>query len=80
MGITTGYSHAFDITPSDTLNVAQPCEAIYVGGAGNVSILTAFGETCVFTAPPIGTVIPIKAKRVNATGTTATLLKGFWGA
>lgn len=73
------YTGAFAITTSDTalLNL----RAIYVGGAGNVAINTApsGGTSVIFTAPPIGTIIPIGLDqgRVMATGTTATLLIGL---
>ena len=80
MSITHGYVHSVDITPSDTVNLPQPCETIYVGGTGNLSVLMAGGETSVLTAIPIGTWCPLKVKRVNATGTTATLMRGYWGA
>lgn len=69
------YQTAADITPSDTAD--QSYRAIYVGGAGNVSVVTAGGNTVTFTAPPVGTIIPIDVTRVRSTGTTATLLLGL---
>ncbi len=62
------------ITPSATASNAY--SAIYVGGAGNVSVVTEAGTTVTFTAPPVGTIIPIRTQKVLAT-TTATLLVGF---
>jgi len=79
MSIQHGFAHQFDITPSDTVNFTLPCEAIYVGGAGNVAVVNGFGEVVTYTAPPVGTILYVKARRVNATGTTATLLRGLWG-
>ena len=75
----TAYSNAFAITPSDTVNFTQGAvRAIYVGGAGNVSVVCQSGATpATFTAPPVGTVIPITCVRVNAALTTATLLIGL---
>lgn len=70
--------HALAVVPSDTVNLSAPCLGIYVGGAGNVSIVTLDGNTVVFTAPPVGSVIPCRASRVNATLTTATLLVALW--
>lgn len=69
------YGSAVAITPSDTAPVN--CRAIYVGGAGNVAIKTTTNAAAVtFTAPPIGTVLPvmIDGGMIMATGTTATLL------
>ena len=66
------YGGAAAITPSDTVNLGG--RAIYVGGAGNVTVVTEGGNTTLFTAPPVGSIIPIRFTRVNSTGTTATAL------
>lgn len=68
------YSSAAAITPSDTTIVN--CRAIYVGGAGNVAVKFPGGSAVVFTAPPVGTILPlnIQGGQVMATSTTATLL------
>lgn len=69
---------AFAITPSDTVALTRPCQSFTVGVAGNVSVLTAAGETVVI--PVIaGFVYPLLVNRVNATGTTATGVVGFQG-
>lgn len=64
---------AFAITPSDTVNFTYRARGIYVGGAGNVSVVTLDGVVT-FVAPPVGTILPIEALRVNAALTTATNL------
>lgn len=69
---------AFAIVPDDAVNLAVKPRAIYVGGAGNISLLTLNGETVVFTAVPVGSILPVRATRVNATNTTATLLIGIY--
>ena len=69
------YQTAVPITPSDT--APQTYRAIYVGGAGNVSVVTAGNNTVTFTAPPVGTIIPVEVMFVRATLTTATLLVGL---
>lgn len=70
--VGTSYGGATAITPSDTANLGG--KAIYVGGAGNVTCVTEGGNVTLFTAPPVGSVIPIRFTRVNSTGTTATAL------
>lgn len=65
---------AFAITPSDTVLFTRPVHGIYVGGAGNVTVLMKSGDVALFTAPPVGSILPVCAKRVNATGTSATAL------
>jgi hypothetical protein len=72
------YSSAIAVTPSDSTLVN--CRAIYVGGAGNVTIVQGpigAQETAVlFTAPPVGSIIPVEINQglIKATGTTATAL------
>ena len=66
------------VTPSDT--AAFPPSLIYVGGAGNVAVMPAdqmgaASPTAVtFTAPPVGSTIPVLCCQVMSTNTTATLL------
>lgn len=48
--------------------------AVYVGGAGNVVAVQNDGSTATFTAAVLGQFLPIGARRINATNTTATLL------
>lgn len=69
------YGSATAVTPSDTTIVN--CRAIYVGGAGNVAVKTTASATAVtFTAPPVGTILPIDITggQIMSTNTTATLL------
>lgn len=69
------YGSAQAVTPSDTVSIS--CRAIYVGGAGNVAIkTTSSAAAVVFTAPPVGTVLPVHLDGgfIMATNTTATLM------
>lgn len=69
-------SNAVAITPSDSAFVNLV--GLYVGGAGNVTVkCSAGGAAVTFTAPPVGTIIPLQIVQVMATDTTATLLVGF---
>lgn len=61
------------ITPSDTADLAAPCWAIYVGGAGAIKLKTLRGTVVTLTDVPVG-VLPVGASRIYATGTTATAL------
>lgn len=68
---------AFTITPHATDPLPTVTKAIYVGGAGNITLRAVGSDTDVtFTAPPVGTIIPICASHVRAT-TTATNLVGL---
>jgi hypothetical protein len=68
------FGEAVAITKSDTESNAYG--SIYVGGAGNVTVVTEAGQTVTFTAPPVGTILPIRTSKVTA-ATTATLLIGL---
>lgn len=70
------FAHAAAVTTSDTAD--NPGAALYVGGAGNVSLVTEGGETTTFTAPPVGSVLYVRFTKVRATGTTATNLVRLW--
>ena len=84
MAYPAGTSNAKAVTPSDTVAVVvaggidQPISGVYVGGAGNVTVITVGGQTVTFTAPPVGTTIWVKATHVKATGTTATNLVALY--
>lgn len=68
---------AFAITPSDTVNFTRPCRAIYVGAAGTLVIVTLAGNAVTFAGATAGSVIPVAAKRVNQSSTTASSLVGL---
>jgi hypothetical protein len=74
MALTTStYGGLFAVTPSDTTLIN--CNAIYIGGAGNIAISTSATATAVtITAPPVGTILPISLNggRIMSTNTTAT--------
>lgn len=59
------------VTPNNVTNLPATTKALWVGGAGAISVEIG-GATVVFAAVPAGTRLPIAVTRVNATGTTAT--------
>ena len=68
---------SFDITKSDTTDFAFLTRGIYVGGAGTVVIVNADDTTATFECVA-GTLLPVQARRVNSTGTDATLMVGLY--
>jgi hypothetical protein len=68
------WGDAVAITKSDT--ESNTFSGIYVGGTGAVAVLTEDGTTTTFSAVPVGTILPIRTRKVLA-ATTATLLVGF---
>ena len=69
-------SSAFVITPDNTTDLALPTRGLYVGGSGTVKVDMADGTTVTFTGLAAGVIHPIRAKRVYATGTTASGILG----
>lgn len=66
------------VTPHDSTNLAHLTRALYVGGTGNLVAVMDDGSTCLFSAIPVGTILPIQCKRVNSTSTTATLIVALY--
>jgi len=75
----------FPVTPSDTapLNpgtgygptAGTPvpiATQLYIGGAGNVSLISEDGSPLLYQGVPAGSVIWMRTVQVKATGTTAT--------
>lgn len=71
-------SYAAAVTPSDTVNLTNLSRGLYVGSAGNVSCLTAGGDTVTLANVPAGSLLPVRLKRVNSTGTTASNMVVLW--
>ena len=71
------YNWSVAIIPSDTVSLERPSDALYVGGPGVVTVAWENGRTAAFTCVA-GQILPFKAVRVNATGTTATLLHALY--
>ena len=63
------------VTPHNSTDFA-PARALYVGVGGDVAAvsrdLTGAETAVVFKNVPSGTILPVRCRRVNSTGTTAT--------
>lgn len=75
--VDASYRDAFAITPSDSALIQQQADAIYVGGAGDLTLITEGGNSVKFSGVPAGGLIPFSTQKVLSTGTTATLLLGL---
>lgn len=65
------------ITPNDTTDT-RTTRGIYVAVTGDVKVDMSDGATVTFTGLSSGAVHPIAARRVYATGTTATGIVGLY--
>ncbi len=70
------YEGGFPITPGTAFN--QPCRAIWVGGAGNITMTTIAGQSIVLNNVPAGLLLQMGASAVASGGTTATNLVGLY--
>lgn len=63
---------AVAVTPSDSADLAG-VRALFVGGAGNVAVTPVNSGTAVtFVGVTAGQILPVRARRVMSTNTTAT--------
>jgi hypothetical protein len=77
------------IVPSNTKNIVPPWVNVdedslpevgcllYVGGTGNIKVLTTGNDEVTFVNFP-GGFFPVQVIRVYSTGTTATNIMGLW--
>jgi len=63
---------ATPVTPSDGADLVNVTKALVIGGAGNISVITAAGNTVLISGLTAGAILNLRVSRVRATGTTAT--------
>ena len=80
-------SNASVVVPSDTLDIPSLSTSpeqrnngcvLYVGGTGDIRVLTAGGNDVKFASIATGTFMPVQVLRVYSTGTTATNIVALW--
>lgn len=76
-GLESPLSFAEGVTPSDTDTLTHVSRAVYLGGAGDLSVVMRGGQTVTFTAMSAGW-HPIRVTQVMATGTSATEIVVCW--
>lgn len=78
MGKSTNFSPTFPMFPGDAALVTPSDvdtfnpSVLYIGGTGNVRVLTAQGTDIVLSAIPAGFILPVQVIQVFATNTTVT--------
>ena len=73
------------VTPSNTTNIPSVSGGtneegciLYIGGAGNLRVLTIGGDDVVFASVPAGTTLQVRVVKVFSTGTAATNIVALW--
>lgn len=68
--------HAVAVTPSDSTDLDNTADFLWVGVAGDVSLITQQGYTVTFKN--VQGLLPIRTNRVRETDTTATDIVAVW--
>jgi len=78
-GLSSPARNGLAVTPSDTVDLTTVARGLYVGGAGDVIVNMAGGQTSQkFASVAAGTILPIVVTRVISTNTTATNIVALW--
>jgi hypothetical protein len=72
------YTRWKSITASDTEDLEEIPQAIYVGSTGTIKMTDLSGNTEKLTAVPVG-VLRVRPKRIYSTDTSASLIMGLYG-
>lgn len=64
------------VSPADATDLPSVAIALYVEGGGTLSFVSRAGQTRTVTLPDHA-ILPVAARQVNATGTTATGVHAF---
>jgi hypothetical protein len=67
----------FAVTPHDSTDFTTNARSLYIGVTGDVTAVALDGTSATFVAVPAGSILPIRCKRVNATGTDADSIVGL---
>lgn len=60
-----------EVTPNDSIPLAKVTRSIYVGTAGDLTVVDLTGTTVTFVGVLAGTLMPLKVRIVKDTATTA---------
>lgn len=71
------YNDGDAITPSDTVNLSRPTDALQIGSAGTVAVVFESNKVLVLTVSGPQT-LAVRVKRVNAASTSATGLAALY--
>lgn len=71
------FLYAWDVAPSDTVDLRRDTRALYVGRKGDLSVTLSDGSTVVLMNVPAGTFLHLSVRRVNKTKTRAKHIVAF---
>lgn len=77
-GLTSPITNGFDIAPDDSSDLVTLPRAVMVTGGGDISAVLKDGGTVTLPGLSPGVLYPIRPRRIFATGTSATGIKGLY--
>lgn len=75
-GLESPPAHAFAVVPDDALDLPRVTRAVNVAQGGALRVTTAAGDVATLQVAA-GSAFPLRARRIWATGTTATGITGL---
>ena len=75
-GLESPASRGAAVTPDDAADLSTAARFLYIGTTGDVVLDTIGGDTLTFV--DVGGFLPVRTRRVRATGTTATGIVARW--
>ncbi|PLW77086.1 spike base protein, RCAP_Rcc01079 family [Cohaesibacter celericrescens] len=75
-GLDSPAYNGASLTPNDASDLTHVTRAVWVGTGGHLDVVLASGETVAFKNASGW--MPLRVKRLNATGTTASDVVGVW--
>jgi hypothetical protein len=77
--LTAPATDAVAVVPHDSNPIANVPKALYVGGAGDITMRGVGGSSDTLgKSVPAGSILPFRATIVRATGTTATAILALY--
>jgi hypothetical protein len=77
-GLTSPVTGGFEVTPDDGADLTIMPRALMVAGGGDVSVILKDGTSLTLPGLAAGVMYPVRTRRILATGTTATGIKGLY--
>lgn len=76
--LTSPAMEAANVSPSDATSLPNVSRALYVGSAGDLAVEMMSGDVVTFRGVAGGTALPVRARKVRASGTTAADIVALW--
>lgn len=67
----------YSITPDDNNDISRTPRSVYIGSAGNLTVVDKEGNEETFFNVPDGSMLSIQPVRIKSTNTTATNILGI---